>query len=127
MKRRKSLVVLVCFMIIFIFTGCLDKLPKITVKAENLDLTEEGFKYIPHYIENIKQVVDFKYREQCSDIVHGDDDFGDFSNEIYNSVLKAWAFNKKYIRLYNEAWNNISNWYFTIQYTKKDVEEEVSS
>ena len=43
MKRRKTLLVLVCFMIIFIFTGCLDKLPKITVKAENLDLTEEDF------------------------------------------------------------------------------------
>ena len=93
-----------------------------TIYVESLDLTTEGYQYIPHYIENINQVIDFKYREQCSDIVHGDNDLGDFSNEIYNSVLRAWAFNKKYIRLYSEAWNNISNWYFTIQYTKKDEE-----
>ena len=43
MRKRKTLLVLVCFMIIIIFTGCLDKMPRIRVKAENLDLTEEDF------------------------------------------------------------------------------------
>ena len=93
-----------------------------TIYVENLDLTTEGYQYIPHYIENINQVIDFNYRNQSTPIVHGDDDFGDFSNEIYRHVLRSWAFNKKYIRLHNQAWDNIKDWYFTIQYTKKDEE-----
>jgi hypothetical protein len=93
-----------------------------TIYVENLDLTTEGYQYIPHYIENINQVIDFKYREQCTPIVYGEDEFGDFSNETYRHVLRSWAFNKKYIRLHNQAWENIQNWYFTIQYTKKDEE-----
>lgn len=93
-----------------------------TIYVENLDLTTEGYQYIPHYIENINQVIDFKYREQCAPIVYGEDEFGDFSNETYRHVLRSWAFNKKYIRLHNQAWGNIQNWYFTIQYTKKDEE-----
>lgn len=43
MRKRKTLLLLVCFMTFIIFTGCLDKMPKVTVKAENLDLTEEDF------------------------------------------------------------------------------------
>lgn len=43
MRKRKALLVLVCFMTFIIFIACLDKMPTVTVKTENLDLTEEDF------------------------------------------------------------------------------------
>ncbi len=43
MRKRRGIVVLVFFMTFIILTGCLDKMPRRTFKAENLDLTEEDF------------------------------------------------------------------------------------
>jgi len=44
MRKRGALLVLVCFTTCIILTGCLDKMPRVTFKAENLE-SESVYKF----------------------------------------------------------------------------------
>ena len=84
------------------------------VYAPSIDCTNEGFKYVAHEIENIKQCLNIVYRYDAHDITGTQD----YSNALYNSVITAIACSSTHIRIYVKSWAIVDNWYFTIEYTK---------
>lgn len=84
------------------------------VYAPSIDCTNEGFKYVAHEIENIKQCLNIVYRYDGHDITGTQD----YSNALYNSVITAIACSSSHIRIYVKPWGIVNDWYFTIEYTK---------
>lgn len=83
------------------------------VYAESVDCTSEGFKYINHGVEHIDMPISVNYM-----FITKDSSSGATMANTFNNVISAVVLQKTMIRLYVKAWDDVKDWYFTIEYTK---------